>query len=150
MSMAHPEKVAAPEVALSGLVVHVRVAPAGVLSCRVTGAVLVVTPPVAVWIATVGWMPNAIPPVESDGEAVNASLAGVTEIAATQLLPVLTAVDVKAAFAPGMKGAIATIPAQRMSAATETALSVPMLCTRAGMPRRGGPVGSFGTSSGAG
>ena len=52
-----------------------RVAPAGVVMLKVTGAVLVVTVlPPASWTLTTGWVAKATPPVELDGLVVKVSL----------------------------------------------------------------------------
>src|SRR5450631_3094437 len=73
--MPHPAKLATPATALAGFAVQVRVAPAGVVMTRVTGAVLVVTVwPPASWTATTGWVPKAMPPVEPEGFVVKPSL----------------------------------------------------------------------------
>ena len=54
---------------------QVRVAPAGVVMARVTGALLLVTVlPPASWTVTPGWAVKAVPPVELDGLVVKASL----------------------------------------------------------------------------
>ncbi len=73
LSTRHPVKVATPDTAASGFSVQVRVAVPGVVSTRVTGAVLVVTVlPWSSWMATTGWVANGVPPVEPDGSVVKA------------------------------------------------------------------------------
>ena len=101
LSMLQPAKLATPEEAFVGLAVQVRVAPAGVVMVRVTGALLVVTVLApASWTATTGWMAKTLPAVvEPEGVAVKASLvAGPTvmvKLALTALVsPAAVAVSV--------------------------------------------------------
>src|SRR5450631_579564 len=90
--MLQPAKVASPATAVLGFVVQARVAPAGVVMTRVTGAVLVVTVlPPASWTATTGWVPKAVPPVEPEGLVVTASLvAGPAPIVMLELTALLS------------------------------------------------------------
>ena len=61
MSMLQPAKPATPEAAVAGFVMQVRVARAGVVMARVTGAVLVVTVlPPASWTATTGGVAKTV------------------------------------------------------------------------------------------
>src|SRR5450631_571775 len=72
--MLQPAKVATPATAFVGFAVQARVAPAGVVMVRVTGAVLVVTVlPPGSWTATTGWLAKGVPPVELEGLVVKAS-----------------------------------------------------------------------------
>ena len=81
-SMLHDEYVATPSSASTGLVVHVSVAPPGVVSASVTELVSVVTVlPPASSTATTGWVSNAEPPDAPAGCVVYASFdAGPTLI----------------------------------------------------------------------
>jgi hypothetical protein len=93
LSILQPAKVAAPATAALGFAVHVRVAPAGVVMLRVTGAVLEVTvlPPASV-TATTGWEPKATPPVELEGSVVKDRLVAepvvMVKVALTSLVRV--------------------------------------------------------------
>src|SRR5690349_20002667 len=83
--MAQPAKLATPLAALAGLLVHVSAAPDVPLPsviARVTALVLVVTVlPPASWMVILGWVPNAVPPVEFEGCWLKTSFAaGPTEM----------------------------------------------------------------------
>ena len=90
MLMLQPAKVATPEAAFLGLAVQVRVAPAGVVMVRVTGALLAVTVlPPASWTATTGWVAKAMPPVEPEGPVVKASLVAAPTVMVRLVLTAL-------------------------------------------------------------
>ena len=92
MSIAHPVKLAMPDVAAVGFAAQVRLAPAGVVSVRVTVLVLaVVVLPAASWMVTTGCVLRAVPLVEVGlGAVVKASLAAGGTM--TSLLGVLVVV----------------------------------------------------------
>jgi hypothetical protein len=99
LSMRQPAKVATPEEAALGLLVQLRMAPAAVVMLRLTELVPAVVLPPESWIATTGWLANAIPPVELDGLVVKASLVAdptvMVKLALTALVsPVAVAVSV--------------------------------------------------------
>jgi hypothetical protein len=100
-SILQPTNVATPETAVNGFaLVHVSSAPAGVVIANVTAVMLLVTVlPPASWIATTGWVPKAVPPVDALGEVVNASFAAAPTVIVNELLiaevnPVPVAVNV--------------------------------------------------------
>jgi hypothetical protein len=97
--MRQPAKVATPDEAAMGLPVQLSVAPAAVVMLRVTELLPAVVLPPASWIVTMGWLANAIPPVEPDGLVVKASLVAdptvMVKLALTALVsPVAVAVSV--------------------------------------------------------
>jgi len=87
-SIEQPVKVATPETAAFGLVVHDNVAPAGVVMLSVTALVSVVTTfPPASSTDTWGWVANGSPPVDELGWVVNCSCAALpTEIVSDALV----------------------------------------------------------------
>ncbi len=96
-SIEQPENVAVPDTALTGFETQVRVAAPGLVSTRVTGAVLVVEPPTDPWMATTGCTEKVAPPVPLDGLARNTSFLGATRAATLQLLPVFVVEAMKLA-----------------------------------------------------
>jgi hypothetical protein len=99
LSMRQPAKVATPEEAKLGLLAQMRMAPAAVVMLRVTALVPAVVLPPESWTATTGWVPKAVPPVESDGLVVKASLVAdptvMLKLALTALVsPLAVAVSV--------------------------------------------------------
>ena len=89
-----PAKVATPAVAFTGLVVQVSVAPAGVVSVSVMGAVDPVTVlPFASWIVTCGCVPSGVAGPAFVGCAVNATLVAVpgTSVTVAGLLTLVSA-----------------------------------------------------------
>ncbi len=84
---------ATPATAALGFAVQVRVAPAAFVMLSVTGAELVVTVlPPASCTSTTGWVPKAVPPVESEGSVVKdrlvAALVVIVKGALTSLVRV--------------------------------------------------------------
>ena len=75
LAIEQPAKVATPDVAATGFVVHVNVPPPGLVPiANVTLALLDVTVfPPASWTVTTGWVPHAVPPVPPPGWVVNAN-----------------------------------------------------------------------------
>jgi hypothetical protein len=76
-----PAKVATPATALLGFVVQVRAAPpVGGVIAKVTALVPVVVLPPESWIATRGWVPKAMPPVEPEGSVMKATWVAVPKM----------------------------------------------------------------------
>jgi hypothetical protein len=94
--MRHPAKAATPATAVFGLVVHVSVAPAGVVNASVTGAELdgTVLPPRSATAST-GWAAKFVLRAVLVGLVVNRSLtAGPTEIVNAELAALASPGDV--------------------------------------------------------
>jgi hypothetical protein len=87
-SILQPTNVATPDTAVSGFaLVQLKSAPAGVVIASVTAVTLLVTVlPPASWIATTGWVPNAVPPVDALGEVVNANFVAAPTVIVNELL----------------------------------------------------------------
>jgi hypothetical protein len=82
--MLQPTKVATPATAFVGFAEQARVAPAGVVMVKVTGAPLVVTVlPPASWTATTGWLTKATPPVEPEGLVMKANVLAAPAVMVT-------------------------------------------------------------------
>lgn len=108
LSMLQPEKVAMPEVAVTGLTAQVKVAPAGVAMVSVTRAALTATLlPLTSWTVTAGCEAKETPPAAPDGFVVNASL--VAGPVTFQLFPFIEVRALNAAVACP-RGAIANTP----------------------------------------
>ena len=87
--MLQPAKVATPELAASGLVVQLRVAPPGVVSASVTDEVSVLTTlPSASSTDTAGWVANAVWLMAVElGSVVNASFAAAPALTTVSDIP---------------------------------------------------------------
>src|SRR5579884_672971 len=90
LSTLQPAKAATPDVAATGLVVQLSAAPAapvaGVIDSSTLLVSVVTTLPPASSTTTFGWVPNAVPPVESLGCWVNTSLVAAPAVMSNVVL----------------------------------------------------------------